>query len=132
MLDHVEQPFDQVPRAVQIRAKADWVFAISFRRNVRSLVVAGLRGPDLHHFFCPHCMTWMFTHVEGFDAFVNVRPTLLENPSWFSPFIETMTKERLTWAETPARHRFESFPPINEFGALIQEFSDIQQASGKS
>src|SRR6476620_12664212 len=34
LLDLVEEPFDQVARAIQIRAEADRVFAISFRRNV--------------------------------------------------------------------------------------------------
>ena len=88
-------------------------------------VIGGLHGPDLHHFFCPHCMTWMFTRVEGMDWFVNVRPTLLEDPSWFSPFIETMTKEKLPWAKTPARHRFEGFPATEDFGKLMKEFSEI-------
>jgi hypothetical protein len=89
-------------------------------------VIGGLRGPELHHHFCPSCMTWMFTRHESFHDLVNVRPTMLEHSSWFSPFIETMTKERLPWARTPARYQFESFPPMEEFQSLMQEFaSDI-------
>ncbi|TAJ84610.1 GFA family protein [Reyranella sp.] len=87
------------------------------------LVIGGLRGPQLHHHFCPSCMSWMFTRIEGIDAFLNVRPTLLDDPGWFSPFIETMTKEKLPWAETPARHRFEGFPAMEDLPRLIAEFA---------
>jgi hypothetical protein len=93
-----------------------------FRVTEGAPVIGGLHGPELHHYFCPHCMTWMFTRIKGIDAFVNVRPTLLEDRSWFSPFIETMTKEKLAWAETPARHRFEGFPRMEDFGNLVDEF----------
>lgn len=86
-------------------------------------VVGGLKGPQLHHHFCPSCMTWMFTRIEGVEAFVNLRPTLLEDPRWFSPFIETMTAEKLDWAITPARHRFEGFPTMEELPDLLAEFA---------
>src|ERR1700676_4677317 len=33
--DLVEEPFDQVSRAIQIRTEADRVFAVALRRNVR-------------------------------------------------------------------------------------------------
>ena len=99
--------------------------ADGFRVTEGTPVIGGMHGPELHHHFCPNCMTWMFTRIEGMDWFVNVRPTLLEDRSWFSPFIETMTKEKLAWAETPARHRFEGFPPMEDFGKLMKEFSEI-------
>jgi hypothetical protein len=31
-------------------------------------------------------MSWMFTRAEGFDWFVNLRATMLDDPSWFTPF----------------------------------------------
>lgn len=86
-------------------------------------VIGGVRGPQLRHHFCPACMSWMFTRIEGVDAFLNVRPTLLDDPSWFSPFIETMTKEKLPWAKTPARHRFEGFPAMEDLPRLMAEFA---------
>lgn len=86
-------------------------------------VIGGLRGPQLQHHFCPACMSWMFTRIAGIDAFLNVRPTLLDDPSWFVPFIETMTKEKLPWAETPARHRFEGFPAMEDLPRLMAEFA---------
>jgi hypothetical protein len=48
-------------------------------------VIGGLHGAT-RHYFCPHCMSWMFTRAEGFDWFVNLRATMLDDPSWFTPF----------------------------------------------
>jgi hypothetical protein len=47
LLDFVEEPFDQVARAIQKRAEADWVFAIAFRRNIgpRALLTGKLPDP---------------------------------------------------------------------------------------
>ena len=71
-------------------------------------------------------MTWMYTRLEGIDDFVNVRPTMLVDTSWFSPFIETMTKEKLSWATTPAIHSYSEFPPMTEYQSLMAEFAGNQ------
>jgi hypothetical protein len=68
-------------------------------------------------------MSWMFTRAEGLDAFVNLRPTMLDDPSWFTPFIETYTSEKPGWAIAPAVHGFEKFPAFDEFGGLIEEYA---------
>ena len=44
-------------------------------------VPGGLRNPELRHFFCPACMSWMFTRF--LPEFVNVRVTMLDDVSWF-------------------------------------------------
>jgi hypothetical protein len=85
-------------------------------------VVGGLHGPDAHHMFCPHCMSWMFTRIEGLDAFVNVRATLLDDAGWLEPFVETCTSEALPWATTPAKHSFEGMPPAEVFEGLVKDF----------
>ena len=85
-------------------------------------VIGGLRGAT-RHFFCPHCMSWLFTRPEGMDEFVNVRPTMLDDARSYSPFIETYTSEMLPWARTPALHRFEKFPQFEQFPALLAEFA---------
>ena len=46
-------------------------------------VIGGLHGPDAHHYFCPHCMSWMFTKPQAMDWFVNVRATLLDDARWY-------------------------------------------------
>lgn len=83
----------------------------------------GLQGPDLDHFFCPSCKTWMFTRIPALEGLINVRPTLLEDPAWTRPFMETMTSEKLSWVETPARHSFAGFPPPEDFPSLLEDFA---------
>ena len=86
-------------------------------------VIGGLHGPT-RHFFCPHCMSWLFTRPEGLDDFVNIRATMLDDAKDFAPFIETYTSEALPWAKTPAAHSFEKFPPMEVYPELVTEFSN--------
>lgn len=85
-------------------------------------VVAGA-SPQAGHHFCRDCMTWMFTRPEGLDFFVNVRPTMLEDTGWYSPFVETYTSEKLAWAQTPAAHSYEKFPPMEDFEPLMAAYA---------
>jgi hypothetical protein len=85
-------------------------------------VIGGLRGSP-RHYFCAYCMSWLYTRVEGFDMFVNLRPTMLDERSWFTPFIETYTSEMLPWAKTPAVHSFDQFPPFEAYEGLTREFA---------
>ena len=85
-------------------------------------VIGGLHGAT-RHYFCPRCMSWLFTRPEGYDAFVNVRATMLDDAGWFAPFIETYTSARLPWAVTSAIHGFETFPPIDAYEQLIREYA---------
>jgi len=85
-------------------------------------VIGGLHGPT-RHFFCPHCMAWLFTRPEGMDDFVNVRASTLDEHRWVEPFAEFWTSEKLPWAGTPARHRFETLPAMEDFGALLAAYA---------
>jgi hypothetical protein len=84
-------------------------------------VVGGLHGAA-RHFFCPWCMSWIFTRAEGLDWFVNVRATMLDDAAWFAPFIETYTSEKLAWAATPAVESFPRFPDEADYPRLIEAF----------
>jgi hypothetical protein len=86
-------------------------------------VIGGLHGAT-RHYFCPHCMSWMFTRPEGMDWFVNLRATLLDDASWFMPFVETWTSEALPWATTPAVHSYEALPPLEDYDGLLQEYAE--------
>lgn len=97
-----------------------------FAVTAGTTVIGGASSPQLQHNFCPDCMSWMFTRIAGVDAFMNVRPTLFDDTSWFTPFIETMTAEKLAWAETPAVHSFEGFPPMDALQGLMDEFAAAQ------
>ena len=68
-------------------------------------------------------MSWLFTRPEGLDDLVNVRSTLMEDAHSFQPFIETYMSEKLSWAITPASHRFERFPPADAFASLCAAFA---------
>lgn len=84
-------------------------------------VIGGLHGA-IRHYFCPHCMSWMFTRPDQVDWLVNVRATLLDDAGWFTPFVETYTCEALPWAKTPAKHSFERFPAFEDYERLTGEF----------
>lgn len=83
-------------------------------------VIGGLHGPEARHHHCDHCKSWLFTR---WGDMVNLRATMLDDPGWFEPFLETWTRERLPWATTPAQHSFEEFPPMEAFGDLIAEYA---------
>lgn len=86
-------------------------------------VIGGLHG-DLRHFFCPHCLSWMFTRFDAMGPFVNVRATMLDDAAGFAPFMETCTSEKLPWVQTPARHSYPQFPPMGDFPRLMGEFAE--------
>ncbi|MGV1837488.1 GFA family protein [Rhizobium rhizogenes] len=85
-------------------------------------VIGGMRDEKLKHYFCPSCMSWMFTRLEGLDWFVNLRPTMLDDASWLTPFVETWTSEKLPWAATPAKHSYAALPTMEDFEVLTKEY----------
>lgn len=87
--------------------------------------IGGLHGAS-RHFYCPHCMSWMFTRPEGAENFVNVRATLLDDPRWMTPFMETYASTKLPWVTTPAVHSFPEFPTYEDFGRLIPAYAAAQ------
>ncbi len=101
-----------------------WVLFIPpifFKFTSGEPVIGGMHGAD-HHYFCPHCMSWLFTRLNGADELVNVRATMMDDVESYEPFIETYTSEMLPWATTPATHSFEKFPPMEMFRSLLGEF----------
>jgi hypothetical protein len=85
-------------------------------------VIGGLHGVD-RHYFCSHCMSWLFTRPHGIDEFVNVRATLLDNTTAYAPFMETWTCEKLAWATTPAVESFAQLPEPQDFPRLLQAYA---------
>ena len=86
-------------------------------------VVGGLHGPVSHHFHCAHCKSWIFTRAEGFEWFVNLRPSALDDHRWFAPFVELWTREKLAWAATGAKHSYETSPEMAEFETLMKAYA---------
>jgi hypothetical protein len=100
--------------------------AAQFEVTAGDPVLGGMKGAT-RHFFCPDCMSWMFTRPDGMDDFVNVRSTLLDVPPGHPPFLETFTSEQLPWARTGAVHSFETFPDPERFEPLVAEFAAGRQ-----
>ena len=96
--------------------------SVAFEVTAGEPVVGGLRG-EVKHYFCPHCMSWMFTRPPQADWIVNVRATLLDDATGFTPFMETFTSEKLAWATTPAEHSFAEFPELSDYQRLIEGYA---------
>lgn len=86
-------------------------------------VIGGLGGNEIQHYFCRHCMSWLFTRPLAVPGIVNVRVTMLEHHGWFKPYLETWTREKLSWAVTGAPRSYEALPSFEDFGQLTQEFA---------
>ena len=87
-------------------------------------VIGGLHGEDVRHHHCGHCLSWMFTRpgVGGLDI-VNLRATLLDDATWFAPFVEMWTSEKLPFADTGAAHSFPADPDRSEFPRLVADYA---------
>jgi hypothetical protein len=88
-------------------------------------VVGGAHGDDTRHYHCPRCKSWLFTRPVGMDWFVNIRPTMLDDASWFAPFVETYTSTKFPWVETGAVKSFAQFPPLDAYQGLMAEYARI-------
>ena len=99
------------------------VAADSFAVTQGEPIIGGLHGAS-KHYFCQHCLSWLFTRPAETDAVVGVRSTLLENARHFAPFIETWTSEKLPWVQTGAPHSFAQFPPPEAFGPFAKHFAE--------
>ncbi|WP_150291196.1 GFA family protein [Sphingobium estronivorans] len=82
-------------------------------------VIGGLHGQDVHHHHCDWCKGWVFTRPAADLGFVNVRATLLDDASWFAPWMETQTAEKLPWAKTGAAVSFDRFPAQEDYQGLV-------------
>ncbi len=89
-------------------------------------MIGGLHGAT-RHYFCPECMSWLWTRPEGLDEFVNVRSTLLDDAPSYRPFIETWTSEKLPWAVTGAVHSFETAPQEDSVPELLAGFAERER-----
>ncbi len=82
-------------------------------------VLGGIKTHQDHR-FCPDCLSWLFTRVAALNL-VNIRSTLLDDPSGFAPFAETYVSAKLPWAQTGAVRSFAEFPTEGEYPALMAE-----------
>jgi len=99
-----------------------------FRILAGEPVIGALHGPS-RYLYCPRCLNWLFTRPEGLDAFIMVRATMFDEAGGFMPFVETMTRDKLPWAATPAVLSFPEFPGPNDFGEVLRAFAGHRTSS---
>jgi hypothetical protein len=92
-------------------------------------VIGGLHG-DIRHYFCDWCLSWVFTRPAGMDDFINVRTTLLDDPSPFPPFVETCTSEKLPWVANQAPRSYAQFPAMEELPDLLRDYAVFSGRGG--
>ncbi|AMK19372.1 MULTISPECIES: GFA family protein [Sphingobium] len=91
-------------------------------------VIGGMHAKDVHHHHCDQCKSWIFTRPEADIGFINVRATLVDDASWFAPWMETQTAEKLPWANTGAIVSFERFRAMADYQDLVARYrSDRSQ-----
>jgi hypothetical protein len=86
---------------------------------VEGTTVPGGADKAFGHRFCPECLSWIWTKHPMMQGFLNLRSTLLDDPSWTQPYVETCTAERLVFVTTGAVRSFPRFPPLEEYPALL-------------
>lgn len=86
-------------------------------------VVGGMHASPIHY-FCPHCMSWIFTRFDEASPFVNLRATMLDDATWFEPFIESCVDEKLPWVTLPVTHSYAQFPTMEDHETLVREFAE--------
>ncbi|MBP0616207.1 GFA family protein [Jiella sp. KSK16Y-1] len=87
-------------------------------------LLGGLKGPDVQHYFCPSCLTWVFSKPQRVKGFVNLRSPMLDDTSDIAPFIETWTSTKFGFAGTGAPRSFPEFPGPDDFGPLLKAFAE--------
>lgn len=97
----------------------------AFQVTAGEPVLGGVHGPVARHHHCDACKSWVFTRVEPDPGFVNVRATLLDDPSGFEPFLECYAEAKLPWVQVDAQRSYDEFPTYEEYPALIAEYQAI-------
>ena len=94
-------------------------------------VLGGLKGAT-RHYFCPSCMTWLFTRPEGMEDFVNIRSTMFDNVGVHRPYMEAHWRDALAGIQTGAVRRFETVPEEDQFGPLIAAYAQWSESTAIS
>ena len=84
--------------------------------------IGALHKPDMQHHFCVYCKNWVYSDGQRIPGLVNFRATMLEDPSWVRPFIESNVGEKLPGVASGAMHAFSEFPPQQDRQKLMQAF----------
>lgn len=85
-------------------------------------VIGGMHG-ESRHYHCEWCKSWLYSQAPQMGPYVNMRATMLDDHSWYAPFVETCTSEALPWARTGAKHSFPNLAPPEAYTPIVAEFA---------
>lgn len=91
---------------------------------LRGETVPGGGDKAFGHRFCPQCLSWIWTKHPTMNGFLNLRATMLDDPSWVRPYMETWTDEALPFVTTGAVRSFPGFPSMEAYPTLLGGYAD--------
>lgn len=95
---------------------------------IKGETVPGGIDHDFGHRHCAHCKTWLFTKPEMMAGFINIRATMLDDASWYAPYLETCASEGLPFAQTGATISYPDMPPMEVFPGAIADYAKACEA----
>lgn len=90
----------------------------------RGGTVPGGADHSFGHRFCPRCLSWVWTKHPTMEGFLNLRATMLDDPSWVRPYLESWTTESLSFVATGAVRSYPALPPEEEFPELLAGYAE--------
>lgn len=84
--------------------------------------IGALHKPDAQHHYCTYCKSWLYTTSPHLQGFVNFRATMLADPSWVTPYIESCVSEQLPNVSSGAKLSFDQYPTPDMYPELIAGF----------
>jgi hypothetical protein len=87
--------------------------------------LGALHRAESQHHYCSRCLSWLYTTSPNLSAmgFLNFRPTMLDDASWVTPYIESNIAEKLPGVVTGAKHSFEGFPTSDKYPELMAGYA---------
>lgn len=88
------------------------------------LVLGGKHSEARKHYYCPTCLSFVLSRLKAAPERVNLRASLLDDLTWFTPFVEIMTEDKQPWAQVPVSHSYARFPTTaEELADLMDDYA---------
>src|SRR5262245_27611441 len=68
--------------------------------------IGAMHRAESQHHYCPHCKSWLYTTAPALNGMINFRPSMLDDASWVTPYVESNVTEKLPGVETGAKRSF--------------------------
>lgn len=85
-------------------------------------VPGGMKG-ETRHFFCPECLSWLYTVPPMAEGLVNVRSGMLDDFAGHEPFAEFYLAEALPGMALDLPHAFHAATDMDGFERLVADLA---------